>query len=44
MSQTSSVRFGIMTAPSQVEYADVLRVWREADKMQEMSTRGSSIT
>jgi alkanesulfonate monooxygenase SsuD/methylene tetrahydromethanopterin reductase-like flavin-dependent oxidoreductase (luciferase family) len=36
MSQTSSVRFGIMTAPSQVEYADVLRVWREADKMQEI--------
>ena len=31
MSQTSSVRFGIMTAPSQVEYDDVLRVWREAD-------------
>jgi alkanesulfonate monooxygenase SsuD/methylene tetrahydromethanopterin reductase-like flavin-dependent oxidoreductase (luciferase family) len=23
--------FGIMTAPSQVEYADLLRVWREAD-------------
>src|ERR1700704_3331610 len=31
MSQTSSVRFGIMTAPSQVEYDDVLRLWREAD-------------
>src|SRR6266853_4106566 len=31
MSQTSSVRFGIMTAPSQVEYDDVLRVWHEAD-------------
>jgi len=31
MSQTSSVRFGIMTAPSQVEYDDVLQVWREAD-------------
>src|ERR1700738_1296227 len=31
MSQTSSVRFGIMTAPSQVEYDDILRVWREAD-------------
>ena len=31
MSQTSSVRFGIMTAPSQVGYDDVLRVWREAD-------------
>jgi alkanesulfonate monooxygenase SsuD/methylene tetrahydromethanopterin reductase-like flavin-dependent oxidoreductase (luciferase family) len=24
-------QFGIMTAPSQVDYADVLRVWREAD-------------
>ena len=24
-------RFGIMTAPMQVTYADVLRVWREAD-------------
>jgi alkanesulfonate monooxygenase SsuD/methylene tetrahydromethanopterin reductase-like flavin-dependent oxidoreductase (luciferase family) len=24
-------RFGIMTAPSQVTYRDVLRVWREAD-------------
>lgn len=31
MSQTPRVRFGIMTAPSQVEYDDVLRVWREAD-------------
>src|SRR6202047_1910732 len=31
MAQTSSVRFGIMTAPSQVEYDDILRVWREAD-------------
>ena len=27
----SQVRFGIMTAPSQVGYADILRVWREAD-------------
>ena len=24
-------RFGIMTAPMQVDYDDVLRVWREAD-------------
>jgi alkanesulfonate monooxygenase SsuD/methylene tetrahydromethanopterin reductase-like flavin-dependent oxidoreductase (luciferase family) len=24
-------QFGIMTAPSQVDYADILRVWREAD-------------
>jgi alkanesulfonate monooxygenase SsuD/methylene tetrahydromethanopterin reductase-like flavin-dependent oxidoreductase (luciferase family) len=31
MSQTSQARFGIMTAPSQVDYADILRVWREAD-------------
>jgi alkanesulfonate monooxygenase SsuD/methylene tetrahydromethanopterin reductase-like flavin-dependent oxidoreductase (luciferase family) len=27
----ASVSFGIMTAPQQVEYHDVLRVWREAD-------------
>ena len=27
----SQVRFGIMTAPSQVDYADILRIWREAD-------------
>jgi len=25
--------FGIMTAPSQVDYRDVLRVWREADRI-----------
>ncbi len=31
MSQTSHPRFGIMTAPSQVAYDDILRVWREAD-------------
>jgi alkanesulfonate monooxygenase SsuD/methylene tetrahydromethanopterin reductase-like flavin-dependent oxidoreductase (luciferase family) len=31
MSQASQARFGIMTAPSQVDYADILRVWREAD-------------
>jgi len=28
--------FGIMTAPSQVDYHDVLRVWREADTVQEI--------
>ena len=28
--------FGIMTAPSQVGYADVLRVWREADAIEEI--------
>jgi alkanesulfonate monooxygenase SsuD/methylene tetrahydromethanopterin reductase-like flavin-dependent oxidoreductase (luciferase family) len=31
MSHTTGPRFGIMTAPSQVSYRDVLRVWREAD-------------
>ena len=31
MSHTTGPRFGIMTAPSQVTYRDVLRVWREAD-------------
>jgi alkanesulfonate monooxygenase SsuD/methylene tetrahydromethanopterin reductase-like flavin-dependent oxidoreductase (luciferase family) len=31
MPQTSRARFGIMTAPSQVAYDDILRVWREAD-------------
>jgi alkanesulfonate monooxygenase SsuD/methylene tetrahydromethanopterin reductase-like flavin-dependent oxidoreductase (luciferase family) len=36
MSQTTRVRFGIMTAPSQVGYQDVLRVWREADAIPEI--------
>ncbi|MDT5054895.1 MAG: hypothetical protein QOF66_3261, partial [Mycobacterium sp.] len=36
MSQTSGVRFGIMTAPSQVTYDDVLRVWQEADAIPEI--------
>ena len=31
MPQTPRPSFGIMTAPSQVGYRDVLRVWREAD-------------
>src|ERR1700709_2056994 len=31
MPQTSRPNFGIMTAPSQVDYQDILRVWREAD-------------
>src|SRR5246500_3735118 len=31
MSSTSEVRFGIGTAPQQVSYDDILRVWREAD-------------
>ena len=31
MAHTTGPSFGIMTAPSQVSYRDVLRVWREAD-------------
>ena len=31
MSHTTAPRFGIATAPQQVTYRDVLRVWREAD-------------
>jgi alkanesulfonate monooxygenase SsuD/methylene tetrahydromethanopterin reductase-like flavin-dependent oxidoreductase (luciferase family) len=33
---TPRPRFGIMTAPSQVDYHDVLRVWREADSIPEI--------
>src|SRR5258705_5305666 len=36
MSQPPRPRFGIMTAPSQVDYHDVLRVWREADAIPEI--------
>jgi alkanesulfonate monooxygenase SsuD/methylene tetrahydromethanopterin reductase-like flavin-dependent oxidoreductase (luciferase family) len=36
MSETSSTSFGIMTAPMQVGYQDVLRVWREADTVPEI--------
>ncbi|MFG6197405.1 LLM class flavin-dependent oxidoreductase [Nonomuraea sp. JJY05] len=36
MLHTSRPRFGIMTAPSQVDYQDVLRVWREADTIPEI--------
>jgi alkanesulfonate monooxygenase SsuD/methylene tetrahydromethanopterin reductase-like flavin-dependent oxidoreductase (luciferase family) len=36
MSHTTGPRFGIMTAPSQVSYRDVLRVWREADTIPEI--------
>ncbi|MGQ5633354.1 MULTISPECIES: LLM class flavin-dependent oxidoreductase [unclassified Streptomyces] len=36
MPHTSAPRFGIMTAPSQVGYHDVLRVWREADAIPEI--------
>jgi alkanesulfonate monooxygenase SsuD/methylene tetrahydromethanopterin reductase-like flavin-dependent oxidoreductase (luciferase family) len=32
----SRAGFGIMTAPSQVDYHDVLRVWREADALPEI--------
>jgi alkanesulfonate monooxygenase SsuD/methylene tetrahydromethanopterin reductase-like flavin-dependent oxidoreductase (luciferase family) len=31
MPNTSDASFGIMTAPMQVDYADIQRVWREAD-------------
>ena len=31
MPQTPRPRFGIATAPQQVDYHDILRVWREAD-------------
>ncbi|HEX3923203.1 MAG TPA: LLM class flavin-dependent oxidoreductase [Streptosporangiaceae bacterium] len=31
MAHTTGLRFGIATAPQQVTYHDVLRVWREAD-------------
>jgi alkanesulfonate monooxygenase SsuD/methylene tetrahydromethanopterin reductase-like flavin-dependent oxidoreductase (luciferase family) len=33
MSRTTRPSFGIMTAPSQVDYHDVLRVWRDADSI-----------
>jgi alkanesulfonate monooxygenase SsuD/methylene tetrahydromethanopterin reductase-like flavin-dependent oxidoreductase (luciferase family) len=36
MSHPSRPRFGIMTAPMQVDYHDVLRVWREADTIPEI--------
>ncbi|MBT2224918.1 LLM class flavin-dependent oxidoreductase [Nonomuraea sp. NEAU-A123] len=36
MPQTPRPRFGIMTAPSQVDYQDILRVWREADTIPEI--------
>ena len=31
-----NTRFGIMTAPMQVDYQDILRVWREADAIPEI--------
>jgi alkanesulfonate monooxygenase SsuD/methylene tetrahydromethanopterin reductase-like flavin-dependent oxidoreductase (luciferase family) len=36
MARTIPVRFGIMTAPQQVAYGDVLRVWQEADAIPEI--------
>lgn len=36
MPRSDQPRFGIMTAPQQVSYEDVLRVWREADAMPEI--------
>jgi len=36
VSQKPLATFGIMTAPSQVEYDDILRVWREADDIPEI--------
>ena len=36
MPHTPPPRFGIMTAPSQVDYADIQRVWLEADAIPEI--------
>ncbi|MFD9331404.1 LLM class flavin-dependent oxidoreductase [Streptomyces sp. NPDC060065] len=36
MPPTPRPRFGIMTAPMQVDYQDILRVWREADAIPEI--------
>lgn len=36
MTHTTRPSFGIMTAPSQVGYDDILRVWREADTIPEI--------
>ncbi|MDI5961194.1 LLM class flavin-dependent oxidoreductase [Streptantibioticus silvisoli] len=36
MTPSLTPRFGIMTAPSQVDYHDILRVWREADAIPEI--------
>ena len=33
---TRTVSFGIMTAPQQVSYADLVRIWREADTIPEI--------
>ena len=36
MTHPRTPSFGIMTAPSQVDYQDILRVWREADSIPEI--------
>ena len=36
MTQTNGVSFGIATAPQQVDYQDLQRVWREADGIPEI--------
>ena len=36
MPQTSLPSFGIMTAPMQIGYRDIQRVWREADAIPEI--------
>ena len=36
MTNPTGPRFGIMTAPMQVDYDDILRVWREADTIPEI--------
>jgi len=36
MSYTTGTRFGISTAPQQVSYHDIVRVWREADAIPEI--------
>ena len=36
MPQTHRPRFGIATAPQQVDYGEVLQVWREADAIPEV--------
>ena len=36
MALTASPSFGIMTAPSQVDYRDILQAWREADTIPEI--------
>ena len=36
MSASTQPQFGIMTAPQQVSYRDILRIWQEADTMPEI--------